>query len=84
MSPEALELLRLSISFAGGAVGAGVTNTALGKWFERQQRRETARQTRWLPLLDAARTLSNRLDDLQTKYREIPPKCEWMKRGGRS
>lgn len=83
MSSQTLELLKIGFSFIGGAFGAGLTNIVVTKWIERRELRAKQRQTRWLPLLEAARDLKDRFADLQGKYENIAEGTEWRKVDGR-
>src|SRR6267142_7262693 len=70
------ELLKATLAFAGAAIGA-VSGAFFKSWFDSRQERHRLRsaqqQTRWLPLLEAARALRKRLDELSGIYRKTSP-----------
>jgi hypothetical protein len=76
MPPATLELLKILGAFIGAVVG-GVGALFFKMWLDWRQARARERQTRWLPLLGAARDLKARLEELDAIYRREPPKEPW-------
>jgi hypothetical protein len=77
MPTEALEFIKLLVTFVGGGFATLVLGPPLKNWWDRQRLQVEQQQTRWAPLRRSARGLESRLGELSTIYSAQPPVDAW-------
>jgi len=76
MSSNTIELLKILGSFTGAILG-GLGAFVVKEWLDRRRSRTKEYQTRWLPLLTAARHLRKQLANLASDYRNVSREYQW-------